>query len=106
MAGGVGRGQPHLKTLLSERVHEPLIAQQDRVAILLRHGHPRPDEEGAVGGIGCRPAINPRIVHARWTTGPVGLTADARPEARDAVAIARAPTTGARPKGGGRPDRK
>src|SRR3546814_5385715 len=81
MAGGVGRGQPHLKTLLSERVHEPLIAQQDRVAILLRHGHPRPEEEGAGGGIGFRPAINPRIVHARWTTGHVDVTADAGHEA-------------------------
>src|SRR3546814_11678211 len=73
MAGGVGRGQLHLKTLLSERVHETLVAQQDRVAILLRHGHPGPEEESTGGRIGFRPAFDARIVHARWTTGQVDI---------------------------------
>src|SRR3546814_14570440 len=99
MAGGAGRGQPHLKTLWSERVHEPRIAQQDRVAILLRHRHPRPEEEGAGGGIGFRPAFDARIVHARWTTGQVDIAADAGHEARDAVAIGRAPIYVALPEG-------
>src|SRR3546814_5976454 len=61
--------------------------------------HPRPEEEGAGGGIGFRPAFDARIVHARWTTGQVDIAADAGHEARDAVAIGRAPIYVALPEG-------
>src|SRR3546814_19959429 len=89
----------HLKTLVSERVHETLVAQQDRVAILLRHGHPGPEEESTGGRIGFRPAFDARIVHARWTTGQVDIAADAQHDIRGAVPVGGPPIYVALPEG-------